>query len=144
MCLLGPFRVAPLVDAGACGMEPGSRRKRAKGESSGSRGDGEQEEARTRLSMPSGRAALRDALRSLPPLLARARSLLAWRRGGEALFYSHDGEISTRGGNRRGGTDGECLGWEWMTIDDETKALSGLGRALGPRCGLWTVQVGPS
>jgi hypothetical protein len=34
--------------------------------------------------------------------------------------------------------------WEWMTIDDETKALSGLGRALGTRCGLWTVQVGPS
>ena len=59
---LGPFRAAPLVDAGGGGggdTEPGSLRKRAAEESSGSRGDTEQEEARTRLSMPSGRAALR-------------------------------------------------------------------------------------
>ena len=88
--LLGPFRAAPLVDAAAAGggggTEPGSLRKRAAEGSSGSRGDTEQEEARTRLSMPSGRAALREALRSLSPyrLLARARvfaRVAPWRRG---------------------------------------------------------------
>ena len=70
------------------GTEPGSLRKRAAEEISGSRGDAEQEEARTRLSMPSGRAgsALREELRSLSPyrLLARARvfaRVAPWRRG---------------------------------------------------------------
>jgi hypothetical protein len=73
MCLQGPFRVTPLVDAGACGMEPGSRRKRVEGENSGSRGEGEQEEARTRLSMPLGRTALHDALRSLHPMCSNQK-----------------------------------------------------------------------
>jgi hypothetical protein len=77
--------VTPLVDAGACGMEPGTRRKRVEGENSGSRGDGEQEEARTRLSMPLGQTALHDALRSLHPMLAHARYLLAWCRGGQEI-----------------------------------------------------------
>lgn len=93
--------------------------------------------------MPSGRAALRDALRSLPPLLARARSLLAWRRGGEALFFTRT-TVRYRLGEGTGEEGRMESVWEWMTIDDETKALSGLGRALGTRCGLWTVQVGPS
>jgi hypothetical protein len=57
--LLAALRAAPPVeDAGGGGAAPGSpRRRAAEAERTGRRGDAEQEEARTRLSMPPGSAA---------------------------------------------------------------------------------------
>lgn len=72
--LLAPPRAAPPVEAAVGGAAPGSPRKRAAAERTGRRGDAEQEEARTRLSMPPGRAALRGGAEvSLSPSLARSR-----------------------------------------------------------------------
>jgi hypothetical protein len=62
------------------GTETGSPRKRAAEESSGSRGDAEQEEARMRLSMPSGRARVARGTEVSASRLLALGFLLAWRR----------------------------------------------------------------
>jgi hypothetical protein len=86
------------------GAAPGSPRKRAAAER---RGDAEQEEARTRLSMPRGRAAprcvggtLRSVSLRLPSSLARARVYRL--RGAVAARLSF---LLARGG-REGEDDG--------------------------------------
>jgi hypothetical protein len=89
------------------GAAPGSPRKRAAAERAGRRGDAEQEEARTRLSMPRGRAAprcvggtLRSVSLRLPSSLARARVYRL--RGAVAARLSF---LLARGG-REGEDDG--------------------------------------
>jgi len=94
--LLAPLRAAPAAEDAGSGAAPGSpRRRAAEAERTGRRGDAEQEEARTRLSMPPGkpRCVRRWGLSlSLSPArsLARARVYRCrGARGGEAFvsFY---------------------------------------------------------